>query len=41
VLRGRKDELPGLGHFDFGYSIMPFDFAQGGEPVDPFRASDL
>ena len=26
-----------LGHLNFGDSNLPFDLAQGGEPVEPFR----
>ena len=28
-----------LGHLNFGDSNLPFDLAQGGEPVEPFRIS--
>ncbi len=28
-----------LGHLNFGNSNLPFDLAQGGEPVEPFRIS--
>ena len=41
VLMDRKDAPHGLGHLDFGHSILPFDLAQGGEPVEPFRVSDF
>ena len=37
----RENGPPGLGHWDFGHSTLPFDFAQGGEPVEPFRVSDF
>ena len=30
-----------LGHLDFGHLILPFDVAQGGELVEPFRISDF
>ena len=30
-----------LGHLDLGHSILPFDVAQGGELVEPFRISDF
>jgi hypothetical protein len=30
-----------LGHLDFDHSILPFDFVQGGELVEPFRVSDF
>jgi hypothetical protein len=28
-----------FGHLNFGHSYLPFDFAQGGELVEPFRIS--
>jgi hypothetical protein len=28
-----------LGHLNYGDSNLPFDLAQGGEPVEPFRIS--
>jgi len=28
-------------HSNFGHFLLPFDVAQGGELVEPFRASDL
>jgi hypothetical protein len=30
-----------FGHLNFGHSSLPFDLAQGGELVEPFRVSDL
>jgi hypothetical protein len=30
-----------FGHLDFGNSNLPFDLAQGGELVEPFRISDF
>jgi hypothetical protein len=33
--------LSRFGRLDFGHSDLPFDFAQGGELVEPFRASCL
>jgi hypothetical protein len=30
-----------LGSFKFINSNLPFDLAQGGEPVEPFRVSDF
>jgi hypothetical protein len=41
VLPDREYAPHGLGHLDFGHSILPFDFAQGGELVEPFRVSDF
>ncbi len=29
------------GFVSFGHSSLPFDLAQGGELVEPFRVSDL
>ena len=30
-----------FGHLNFDHSDLPFDVAQGGELVEPFRASNL
>jgi hypothetical protein len=30
-----------LGNLNFGHFILPFDLAQGGELVEPFRISDF
>ena len=37
--RTRISRCVGFGHCDFEHSDLPFDFAQGGELVEPFRAS--
>jgi hypothetical protein len=41
ALMERKGALHGFGHLGFGHSILPFDAAQGGELVEPFRVSDF
>ena len=35
---GATSKFPGFDHLDFGNSDLPFDLAQGGELVEPFRA---
>ncbi len=39
--RVKENVVEGLDHLDFGHSVLPFDSAQGGEPVEPFRVSDF